>query len=270
MHDKFTWQLLAQILLVSNLNGFSQTTHAPTEIYIIGTIHNGNKCIDHNTLYDILIQIKPDVILWEYHEDFETVFGLRTARFLKIANIGIEQLALQKYAKKHRHHMIYGFDTLIVNRKLYVKKRMQITDNLFGNLDTTKMEKKDSLIYAGYLQKSNFYYSFLLNSRLEDINKKDIIDSSRILYKWDREKILPLSRKYVTDSVLVQKYEAELDYWEARNEYMVKRIQEYIDKYPEKRFVILTGLNHKYFLTDGLLADKERIFVLKEIYGKEP
>jgi hypothetical protein len=265
MKNILTPLLVALTLFSNNTVSFAQPLQPATEIYIIGVLHNGNKYINHKTLYNTLTQLKPDVILWEYNEDFKPVFGLRTARFLKIAKVGIEQLALNKYAKKHKNHKIFGFDTLIVNRKIFLKQSTENEQKLFGILDTVLMDKNDSLAFLDYGRKSNFYYEFILNNRLEDINKIHITDTSRTIHQWDMERIVPLSKKYISDTVLAQKYIADLFFWIARNEFMVKKIQGFMDKYPGKRIVILTGLNHKYFLTDGLLADKQRTFVLKEL-----
>lgn len=270
MKKTFTLLLLVVILLSNKTILFAQPAHPATEIYIIGTLHVGNKYIDHNTIYNTLCQLKPDVILWEYNEDFKPVWGLRTAKFLTVAKVEIEQLALQKYARKQRFDKIFGFDTLILQRKLYRKKSSAMEDELLNKLNQTFMDTAEAVAYSNYAGKSNFYINYIGNHGLIDINMPSIIDSCRTVYQWEREMIIPLGKKYLMDTVLVKNFIAESDFWVARNKYMVKKIQEMIDKYPGKRFVILTGLSHKYFLTDGLLADKQRNFVLKELADQKP
>lgn len=242
----------------------AQANTSPAEVFIIGTLHNGNRYINHQTLHKVLIELKPDVILWEYNEDFKAVFGLRTARFLKIAKPQIEQLALQKYAKKYSFNKIFGFDTTIADRMRYKQESTAIDQKIFQGLDTVQMEPQDSIQLAAYLRKSDFYYDYIVNSGLKSINSPRITDTCRILYQWDMERIVPLSKKYISDGTLIQQYATELDYWHARNNYMVKKILNYIHKYSGKRFVILTGLNHKYFLTDGLSKHVQGIFTIKE------
>jgi hypothetical protein len=244
---------------------FGQSVKTPTEIFIIGTLHSGNRYIDHNTLYNALKEFKPDIILWEWEKDYKPVFGLRTARFLKIAKVEIEELALSKYGRKYKHEKIYGFDTVIANRKQYRNEIVvNIPQSILSKLDSCKMDYSDSFRFKAFLTKSHFYYDFIVNNTLMRINNPDIIDTSRTLFQWERDLIIPLAKKYISDTALVQKYEAGLDYWEARNDFMVRKIQSYMDANPGKRFVILTGLNHKYYLIDGLNADNNRFFVLKE------
>lgn len=85
------------IILLSFLNGYSQTDSLKTEILIIGTIHTGNKNINHKILYQLLESLNPDIILDEDSQKYKPVFGLKTARFLKIVKPSIEQLALQTF-----------------------------------------------------------------------------------------------------------------------------------------------------------------------------
>ncbi|MCU0374996.1 MAG: hypothetical protein MUF24_06785 [Chitinophagaceae bacterium] len=266
INSKITMVLLALATLANMPFLFAQPAqNTSTELFIIGTLHTGNKYIDHNTLYNTLYRLKPDVILWEYNKDFKPIFGLRTAKFLRLAKVEIEQLALQKYAKRERFDLIFGFDTLIPQRKLYRKSSSAIEDELLNTLNETFMDTADAVAFSNYASKSNFYTNYIANSGLVDINRLHIIDSCRTVYKWDREIIIPLGKKYISDTLLVNNYIAESDFWVARNEYMVKKIQQMMDKYPGKRFVVFTGLSHKYFLTDALLADTQRNFVLKEL-----
>jgi len=244
---------------------FAQPSTSPAEVFIIGTLHNGNRYINHQTLHNVLRELKPDVILWEYNEDFKTVYGLRTARFLKIAKPQIEQLALQKYAKKYSFNKIFGFDTTIADRMRYKQESTAIDQRIFHGLDTAQMMPEDSIQLAAYLSKSDFYYDYIVNSGLKSINSPRISDTCRTLYQWDMERIVPLSKKYISDGTLIQQYEAEMDYWHARNNYMIKKILGYIHKYSGKRLVILTGLNHKYFLTDGLSTHAQGVFTIKEL-----
>lgn len=191
-------------------------------------MHTGNKYIDYNTIFNTLKELNPDVILWEYENDFKTVFGLRTARFLKIAKLGVGQLALQKYVKRFRHHNIFGFDTSFISRRQYIIEKTKMFTTFFNQLDTMKMSITDSIQYAAYIGKLNLYVDFTANQNLIGINQPNIIDTSRTLYLWDVEHILPLSKKYMWDSLLIDKFENELAFWKARNDFMVSRIKAYL------------------------------------------
>jgi hypothetical protein len=235
---------------------FGQIKSNETEIIIIGTIHDGNKSFNHRTLYKILVKLNPDIILWEQSTKFERVFGLRTANFLKIWNPGIEQLALQKYSRLNRSIQILPIDTTIPSRKHYIKNLELVWDTFHDRLYNAKKSISDSIIYADFAHKNNLYYSFIETSTLSRINQGDIIDQSRELKYLEEEVILPLGRKYISDSLVVNKFASEIQYWKDRNEHMNNEIMKYSKQFADKRIIILTGLNHKYYLLDKLKGRK--------------
>jgi hypothetical protein len=244
--------LALTILLFICSTSFGQIDSAKTKFIIIGTIHTGNKYFNHRTLYKILVKLNPDIILWEQSTKFERVFGLRTANFLKIWNPGIEQLALQKYSRLNRSIQILPFDTTIPSRKHYLKNLVLVRDSFNDRLYNAKKSISDSIIYADFAHKYNLYYSFIDTSTLSRINQGDIIDQSRELHYEEEEVILPLGRKYISDSLVVNKFASEIQFWNDRNEHMMNEIIKYSKQFADKRIIILTGLNHKYYLLDKL------------------
>ena len=71
------------ILLICYYNGYCQIDSSKNEVIIIGTIHTGNKHFNHKTLYKLLDSLHPDIVLYEYSEEYKPVFGLKIATFLK-------------------------------------------------------------------------------------------------------------------------------------------------------------------------------------------
>lgn len=234
---------------------------------IIGTIHSGNKYFNHKTLFNYLEKNNPDVILQEQATSFKRVFGLRTAKFLRFWKPSIEQLALQKYSTRYRNVEILGFDTAFDSKGNYKKKIIKFERDFFDSFNNVKKSFADSLVYAEYANKRNEYYNFLFNVNLIRLNKPDVINMTRALYEQEEKYILPLAKKYIQDSSLVNMYEKEMTFWYTRNWYMVKQIKNYSKIFAGKRIIILTGFNHKYFLTDKLLDDQNiniRIINLSE------
>ena len=231
-------------------SAFGQFETSQTKIIVIGTIHNGNKIFNHRTLYEILKKNKPDIILWEQSIMFKRVFGLRTANFLKIWKPGIEQLSLQKYTAVNKDLLIFPFDTIITSRKNYLKNRIVVKQSFHDNLYSAKKTLSDSTIYADFATKQNFYNGFIDTSTLSRINQKDIIDKSRELYYLEEKVILPLGKKYISDSLLVNNFSNEVQFWNDRNDYMVNQILNYSKQYAGKKIIILTGLSHRYYLQD--------------------
>ncbi len=76
------------------------------------------------------------------------------------------------------------------------------------------------------------------------------------MYKDDEELILPLTKKYLKDSLLINEFEKDIVFWNERNKYMARQIENISELYPKKRIIVLTGLNHKYFLIKNLSKNK--------------
>jgi hypothetical protein len=231
---------------------FGQPETSKTEIIIIGTIHKGNTKFNHNTLLEVLKKNNPDIILWEQSINFKTVFGLRTANFLKIWKPGIEQLALQKYTAINKDIPILPFDTTITSRKNYLKYLIEVKQSLHDSLYSIKKSISDSIVYADFINKQNFYLSFIDTATLSRINQDDIINKTRELYFLEKDVILPLCKKYISNVSLVNNFENEINFWNDRNEFMVSQISKYSKQYIGKRIIVLTGLDHKYYLQDKL------------------
>jgi hypothetical protein len=242
-----------------------QTDTLKTEIILLGIIHTGNKKFNFKTLYRTIKTNSPDIILWEQNEPFKRVFGLMTAYRLKIAKPIIEQLALQKLTRKDKKKVILGFDTLIISRKNYLKNRIKTNDIFHDSLNLAKKTIADSLEYDNYKKKFNEYYNSVENSSLFRINQSDMVDKSRELYYLEEFLILPMGKKYIADSIIIERFQNEVEFWIARNEYMTNKILSFAEQYNGKRIFVLTGLNHKYFFQDRLNKQQKSNIKITEI-----
>jgi hypothetical protein len=261
-------QYIVALMMVLVLNKFTlgQIQNAKTEILIIGTIHTGNKHFNHNTLLKTLKKYNPDVVLWEQSIKHKRNVGLLTAYNLKIVKrVSIEQVALQKYSRYKREIKILPYDTLIVSRNKYIKEKMRMEDVFFDRLYNAKKSFSDSLDFANYANSRNNYYESISNLTLIEINKPNVFEKSRALYQLEQDYIIPLAKKYITDSSLVKKYEHESNFWLARNNYMVSQILKYTKQFAGKRIIVFAGLNHKYFLNDKLKNNEDVNKVLIEL-----
>jgi hypothetical protein len=244
------------ILLVSKQAVlFGQITSKETELIIIGTRHDGTKKFNHKTLYKLIKRLNPDIILWEQSTEFKRVFGLRTANFLKIMKPGIEQLTLQKYSKRRKAIEIYPFDTTIAFRHNYIKTKTKLDILFFGSLNNVKKSIGDSIKYSEFAIKRNYYYGLTETQTLEKINNPEIFNLAKEIYELNKTLIQPLSRQYLSDTSLISAFEQEQTFWILRNNFMVRQIKKYLIEHQEKKILVLTGLNHKYYLVENLLND---------------
>lgn len=270
---------MKQLLLViffyftTNVFVFAQQTEKLTEILIIGVNHNRTKKINYKKLYQLLEKNKPDLILWEQSEDFVSVFGLRTAYRLKIFSSGTEQLALQVFNKKNRSIPILGFDTSFssrkndikesvsskqyskeerVSKKNYIKESIRINDSFFTKLYQSKLNNEDSLKYRTYVNFYDNYVDDIYNKSLEEINLPSIYNKAKEIEEMESNVIIPLARKYMIDSIAFNEYIKDLNFGKARNSYLAQKVLDIASAQQGKRIIVLTGLSHKYFLTNEL------------------
>jgi hypothetical protein len=265
--------LIICFLFISNLSSFAQQSEELTEILIIGVNHNRTKKINYKKLYQLLEKNKPDLILWEQSEDFVSVFGLRTAYRLKIFSSGTEQLALQVFNKKNRSIPILGFDTSFssrkndikesvsskqyskeerVSKKNYIKESIRINDSFFTKLYQSKLNNEDSLKYRTYVNFIDNYVDDIYNKSLEEINLPSIYNKAKEIEEMESNVIIPLARKYMIDSIAFNEYIKDLNFGKARNSYLAQKVLDIASAQQGKRIIVLTGLSHKYFLTNEL------------------
>ena len=231
---------------------FGQSIKSKTEIIIIGIIHSGNKSFNESTLYKILKINKPDIILWEQSTIFKRVIGLKTGKLLGICKPGIEQLSLQKFSKLNRQVLILPFDTTFTNKKIYADSLNFIIQTFNDSLKKATKSFEDSISYSEFENKQNLYYSLIDTLPLKRINQNDVVDMARKLNFWEGKVIIPLGIKYISDSLVVSNFRNEGKFWNDRNEHMVNQIIKYSKQFIGKRIIVLTGLNHKYYLQDKL------------------
>jgi hypothetical protein len=252
--------LILLLLIGISYTSIGQAVNGVANIYIIGTVHSGNKNFDHKNLYTELKRLQPDIILWEQSDPFKRVTGLRTAKFLKIWNPGIEQLTLQKYKGRHKKVLVLPFDTLIPGRKEYRKALISKTVEIFNVMANATMEEQDRTLWNNYEVSAKSYYADIGNKALEQLNHDSIVNKARIIYKAEEDLIYGLVKKYCSDSSLVDWYMKEVTFWNLRNEAMARNIESFASQNPGKSIVVFTGLSHKYFLLDLLKVKDSNSF----------
>ena len=266
-------KLLISILCIFYcFTGSGQVASEKKKLYIIGTIHNGSKKISHKNLLSLLQEIDPDIILYEHNRPYQRVSGLLTGRFLKIFKLGIEQTALQKFTRRKRDCAVLPFDTLIPNRKTYLATQARQTTDIWKELAqkvrSRVISTEDSAARTAYTQAEYQYYNQIYDKDLHEINKAKIFGQAKFLYKMEEDIVLPIVRQYLSDSTLINDYSKEVLFWKNRNTYMASRIKTHAENNTAKKIVVLTGLNHKYFLEELLRNDSKLDLVAWEGHGQ--
>lgn len=253
------FQRLIYILFIISTN----LSRAKTEVIIIGSIHKPTKKYTSEVLAKILFQLKPHLILVEldssyFDEDWN----------LKKLYGGLEETAVLD-VKKQFDIKIRPFD--IEGRvKFYIEKNFfELEKELFATLEelyTNKKLSSETAFLYGYI--SDFFKireSFYSEMPLEVFNSI----SFDILNERGRYFVNESIKKIIDKTVSLKKFKdywrSENDFWEKRNNVMAKNIQKYVHDFPDRRIVVIVGVEHRSYLK-GLLSPEQNGYVLKEYW----
>jgi hypothetical protein len=99
------------------------------------------------------------------------------------------------------------------------------------------------------------------------MNQPDVPDSVRKMIAISEPLFMSIVDSVAVAGSLKPYYDKKKNFWRERNEKMASNIIEYIQEYPGKRIVVLTGLFHKYYLMDLLFQVPQRdLFKVVEFY----
>jgi hypothetical protein len=252
-------------------------TENPTEIIVIGTLHKPEPNFNSETLFTILEDVKPDLILHERDSSsFDTNF-----RFVETPTEN-EGMASSKYIKKYPYTQLRPYE--FEGRNEYrINIGSRPTDGL-----TTKL--LDSLNKANLLSPSeatihNKYKALLeplivlASKSPENFNNPttDSICAERQYYQYKMlPKITSVRDEFAThfhtkpngEKISYRDgFQLACDFWDLRNQTMAKNIMRISEQNKGKRIVVLCGFMHRYYLLSELKnLTKGKYIVLKEFY----
>ncbi len=240
-------------------NGITQPT--PNRVIIVGSKHNGNKELNPKNLYQLISKIKPDIILLEFDSttvadcDIKKVWGAKTAELLGIWNNPLEYKAARKYKEKVKEVCLASFDVYIPNRRNYVdyKNAMETShssamtqlfnDNKFSSTDSIQFNDYN-LLNTSLIQK--------LDSNLITMNRESLNDTAKRVFDMEMTFIKNITEKYTELQPYSNWFNADILFWEERNKKMCAQILRELNANSDKTILILTGLMHKYYLSNYL------------------
>lgn len=230
---------------------FKAAVSDSTEIYIIGTVHYETENFNGDSLHNMFLNIKPDVILMESDasymtEDFKVKPGYE--------NIANETRAVTKYYADNEV-LLRPYDIENRDKFLFNTNRRRTERNFFEDLanlyEDGKLDPKAALLTNSLVNNMSEAQVMTFSTPFE-INKdgsREIID--RINY-YDFDAVSEI----IEDTPELKEYESYWkevnDFWILRNEEMVKNIKKYVNEFPGKRIIVLCGFAHKPYLLNGL------------------
>lgn len=253
---------IISFLLVACIFWFEAAAEpSPNRVVILGTKHNGNKYLNANSLLKIIQRINPDIILLEFDStsvsdcDIKKVNGAKIAEFLGIWDNPIEYRAARKFKEIKPEICLAPFDIYIPNRREYIayqrlmeKSHLVKLTSLFNE---NKLNEADSAQFTQYSKINNALLE-KLDSNLLIMNRESLNDTIRVISFLENNFIRQITSKYNELQPYSNWYNSSSDFWEQRNNGMCLKIMRELNANSDRTILILTGLMHKYYLTNFL------------------
>jgi hypothetical protein len=267
--------------------GYGQNLNLPdsqkTKIYIIGVVHSENQFRNTDSLFIVLKDIKPDLILSEsdtlsgyFKSDYTLVEPPKWYKMVRKINAGRkmppEMDLLYRYKEIDSSSLIFPFDMPIQNRRKYVAvqkedelKWVSALNHASGNgliPDTILPSHKEFIAFNNWFFEIGQSSYFIMNRTVTT-------DSIRAMMKFEYEYFPVLLDKVQILSGYKIWYNQNRNDWFVRNDIMTNNILKYIERFKPKTVVVFTGLLHKYILTDLLNSyNQEQKYELIEYFEK--
>ncbi len=249
----------------------------PTEVVVLGTVHQPVENYNADSLYNILIRIQPDVILCELDSSFFTeAFNLREQE-----NGGNEYQATIRYAKnfpvKLRPYEFEGRNGYRVEQGIRPTDGFVWTllDSLYKHNQLTQDQRA---IMDQYYQLTDSLNSFALQGARAFNNKiTDEVARQRQQLQYQNLQTITNQRKEFSERTHTrpngqpityrEAYQRAGAFWDLRNQTMARNILTVVRENPGAKIVVLNGYFHRYYLRSELEEkQQERNFVLKDYY----
>lgn len=249
------------ILFTLSINTLFSQNSNKTKIYIIGTVHESSDILNPEMLYGLLDNIKPDILLQE--NDSEQI----KTYFKDIRSNSNEHNASLKYLEKYPETLNLPFE--FEGRNAYRKSNgMTPTDNLTIKLidslyNNNLLSVENNKIFKEY-QEANTALIEFSKKGIKALNSDEFDSINRyrqnIQHKWlnkitESETIF--TNRFVTkpDGQRISfrdGYKLWCNFWDLRNNSMAINIIRTSYQHKGKKIVVLTGVQHKYYIKELL------------------
>jgi len=258
---------------------FYSCTSEKTELVLLGTVHQPIENFTPDSLYNILVDLKPDLILFEVDSSFFT----DNFEFNRTWDSN-ENIATIKYMESFdvevRPYEFTGRNAYRINigARPTDSKATQLLDSLYKNklLDTL-----NNRIYKEYLAINDSLNSFAYSGAraFNDINTDKVAE---IRQRYQYKELLKIMNEYPVfsntfhvkndgDSIsYADGYKKASEFWDLRNRIMSKNILHFVEEFNGSRIVVLNGYFHRYYLNSLIKPKQDSLnFVVKEFYEIE-
>lgn len=251
-------------------------TDTKTELILLGTVHQPVENFNSDSLYEILLKIKPDLILFEVDSSFFT----NEFEFKKTWDSN-ENIATVKYMNNFdvdvRPYEFTGRNEyrIKIGSRPTDSRASKLLDSLFSN---NLLDPLSENIYRDFTEADSSLNSLAyLGVHSFNSEKTDMIAQTRQDFQY--KKLLGIMAKYPIfsdtyhfkengDSIsYLEGYKRASEFWDLRNQTMSNNILHFVKEYPGKKIVVLNGYFHRYYLNSLIRPmEGELNFIVKEFH----
>ncbi|OPC68988.1 hypothetical protein [Elizabethkingia occulta] len=261
---KYLSLILSSIFVISCSTSINP--YKDSRVIILGTIHYGAENINTESVYKILSNFKPDIILLEAESNIFEKENMLKTDFDGISNNEFQ--ATLRYQKENPGVQIkpaelegrnnYRKELGIYPEAGFVFNKIEELDKK-GEIKLSEQEKK-------HLSQLDTYWNSVENIAKQDlktVNSKqsDALVDSLMKYQYNRTrdivnnhneftKLRLLSSKNKKDTITYKEYFNNWSNFEGniRNEGIAKNVIKYYKENPGKKIILLTGFKHRFFI----------------------
>ncbi|NHN25404.1 ChaN family lipoprotein [Flavobacterium jejuense] len=255
---------------------FCSCTTKRTELVLLGTVHQPVQNFTPDSLYNILVKIKPDLILFEVDSSFFT----KNFDFKKTWNSN-ENIATVKYMNNFdvdvRPYEFTGRNEyrIKIGSRPTDSKALKLLDSLYKN---NQMNSLNNRVYQNFLEVNDNLNSFAYLGA-QAFNNLETDKIAEIRQKYHYKEFLGIMSEYpiFADTYYVKSdgdsisffegFKRASEFWDLRNHTMSKNILHFVKEYHGKKIIVLNGYFHRYYLNSLIKPKEEELnFTIKEFY----
>lgn len=255
---------------------FYNCSEKKTELVLLGTVHEPIQNFTPDSLYNILVKIKPDLILFEVDSSFftdefefnrtwDSNENIATVKYMKNYEVDVRPY---EFTGRNEYRIKIGsrpIDGLV----------SELVDSLYR---TNQLDTLSRKIYQKFLEVNDSLNSFAyLGARAFNNSATDRIAQDRQQYQY--KEFLKIINEYPIfsntyfvkddlDSIsYAEGYQRASEFWDLRNQTMAKNILHFVGHYKGSRIVVLNGYYHRYYLNLLVQHKQDDLgFIVKEFY----
>jgi hypothetical protein len=258
--------LIFLIFLFAIPQAFSSNIDTTT-IVIVGTVHNKTEKFTHDSLFNIIKRVNPDLILMELDSSFFTIAMSIKPEFQKIT---LENSVVTKYQESHKV-LIRPYDlegrNKIYSDNNYFEQQQELSKALIQATQDDQIQGESKILLDAIFRFDQITHAFA-SDYPNVINSNSCIvamDSKQYYANDGMVKIVasvPILNHFIRFTTFKR------DFWLKRNEAMVNKILYWNKNFHSKTILVLCGFEHKAYISASLSnQNSNNNFKIKEYWS---